>query len=572
MKDKLILTCIIFLTVTAMVASSAFAANKAVQPPNSDQPDSRAPIVNNDPRGDVLDSPGIMVGTTYYEYQTNGVTGNRVNRDPLGGTHFCWTNGAGQVSGNRHVSYNFLDTEGNLGFGDVGTYVNSVQGAGFTNLDAFDEGNAAVTFHCEANLLLTLGVDAFQGAGLFSLYDPPDNYPGSPDPYWPYITIDLQQRVHLTARANGVPEYAFYTRSDDGGENWLDLEVVDTLGQVGIIPVSSHVSDRVSIIYLKGTPEEPTIGDVIYIESMDGATWDFSESNKNNITNYSPDDTIRSWLDYDGVYDFDDSLHIIWNTPYYEDGGIYVNSWIWHWSKATGINLVASGDWNCFPGAANLTLSKPSIAVDHNNNLFVLWSQFDDVDVSSGGFSNGELYACASTDGGVSWSTPVNLTETPTPGCLPGDCESDHWSSMAEIVDDDLLILYINDKDAGAAVRDEGAATNNPVLYLAYPRENLVPASVDEQADLPQETELLFNYPNPFNASTKIEFNLPTRAQTRLEIYNILGKSVEVLIDEHLAAGKHSVKWDASDYTSGVYFYRLETERISETRRMVLLK
>jgi hypothetical protein len=84
--------------------------------------------------------------------------------------------------------------------------------------------------------------------------------------------------------------------------------------------------------------------------------------------------------------------------------------------------------------------------------------------------------------------------------------------------------------------------------------------------------ELEQNYPNPFNPSTQIRFTLDAGRQTRLAIYDVLGREVAVLIDGQLAAGSHSVTFDASNLTSGVYLYKLEAGGMSQTKRMTLVK
>ncbi|MFH2050028.1 MAG: T9SS type A sorting domain-containing protein, partial [bacterium] len=71
---------------------------------------------------------------------------------------------------------------------------------------------------------------------------------------------------------------------------------------------------------------------------------------------------------------------------------------------------------------------------------------------------------------------------------------------------------------------------------------------------------------------TIIEFALPEASQVRLEIFNILGQSVEVLVDERLSAGIHQVTYEASNNPSGVYFYRLTHNDGVETKKMTLLK
>ncbi|RPI17456.1 MAG: T9SS C-terminal target domain-containing protein [Ignavibacteriae bacterium] len=100
--------------------------------------------------------------------------------------------------------------------------------------------------------------------------------------------------------------------------------------------------------------------------------------------------------------------------------------------------------------------------------------------------------------------------------------------------------------------------------------------------EVPSEFKLSQNYPNPFNPSTKIKFEIPLSRGVsgsagrgvfvKLIIYDVLGKEVAALINEKLSPGTYEVDWNASDYPSGVYFYRLITESFSETKRMVLIK
>jgi hypothetical protein len=93
-----------------------------------------------------------------------------------------------------------------------------------------------------------------------------------------------------------------------------------------------------------------------------------------------------------------------------------------------------------------------------------------------------------------------------------------------------------------------------------------------QQVMLPGEISLLQNYPNPFNASTIIEFNLPEALDVKVIVYDLLGREVQTLIDEYRQAGEHSVIFDASSLSSGVYFYRMTAGRNSLTGRMILLK
>jgi hypothetical protein len=79
-------------------------------------------------------------------------------------------------------------------------------------------------------------------------------------------------------------------------------------------------------------------------------------------------------------------------------------------------------------------------------------------------------------------------------------------------------------------------------------------------------------YPNPFNPTTAIRFTLDAGRQTRLAVYDVLGRQIAVLVDGPMPAGEHKATFDASTLTSGVYIVRLEAGGMSMTRRVTLLK
>ena len=89
---------------------------------------------------------------------------------------------------------------------------------------------------------------------------------------------------------------------------------------------------------------------------------------------------------------------------------------------------------------------------------------------------------------------------------------------------------------------------------------------------LPDRVHLAQNYPNPFNPTTTITFSLPVRSNVRLEVIDILGRTVDGLDLGRMSAGDHRVEYNALGLASGVYFYRLETDHGSQTRKMILLK
>ena len=84
--------------------------------------------------------------------------------------------------------------------------------------------------------------------------------------------------------------------------------------------------------------------------------------------------------------------------------------------------------------------------------------------------------------------------------------------------------------------------------------------SVAPAKELPMNYELRQNYPNPFNPSTIISYLLPEEAKVKIEVYNLLGQKVAALVGEVEVAGNHTVTWDAHNFSSGIYFYKIKAE------------
>jgi len=94
----------------------------------------------------------------------------------------------------------------------------------------------------------------------------------------------------------------------------------------------------------------------------------------------------------------------------------------------------------------------------------------------------------------------------------------------------------------------------------------------DEIPGMPKTYSLAQNFPNPFNARTRINFALPQQSDVTIEVYNILGQKTATLAEGLLPAGNHTVIWDASNVASGVYYYRLTAGDFSAIKMMTLLK
>ena len=124
--------------------------------------------------------------------------------------------------------------------------------------------------------------------------------------------------------------------------------------------------------------------------------------------------------------------------------------------------------------------------------------------------------------------------------------------------------IYFVNENLGFMVGGDGSIYK----YAAVPND----VSPPDGAVIPASAELLTNYPNPFNPSTTISFQLNVAGRVQLEVFDILGQRIATLIDAPLAAGTHQAEFSASRFPSGIYFYQLRTAGEQFTRRMMLVK
>ncbi|MCF8241755.1 MAG: T9SS type A sorting domain-containing protein [Melioribacteraceae bacterium] len=120
------------------------------------------------------------------------------------------------------------------------------------------------------------------------------------------------------------------------------------------------------------------------------------------------------------------------------------------------------------------------------------------------------------------------------------------------------------------------------IQYFSFSNYKLVPRTNDDfvghvtdvkdEALTAEKYSLAQNYPNPFNPTTNIQFSIPESGLVTLKIYDVLGQEVMNLINQEMNRGVHRIKVDASQLSSGIYFYRLDTGNFTSTKKMLLLK
>jgi hypothetical protein len=118
---------------------------------------------------------------------------------------------------------------------------------------------------------------------------------------------------------------------------------------------------------------------------------------------------------------------------------------------------------------------------------------------------------------------------------------------------------------------DEYIANNTGYVYLVR-YTNAITGVTPTSNNQPDKFSLEQNYPNPFNPNTNIKFEIPKDGMVKLTVFDVSGREVEAVVNEQLSAGTYSVDFNASRLSTGVYFYRLETEGFTDTKKMILVK
>ena len=128
---------------------------------------------------------------------------------------------------------------------------------------------------------------------------------------------------------------------------------------------------------------------------------------------------------------------------------------------------------------------------------------------------------------------------------------------------------YYTDNATGCTMTGGTAQANRPNTCFTFTAGvGVNPIGLE----IPKVYSLSQNYPNPFNPTTKINFALPKQGFVTLKIYDVLGREVRTLVNEVKSAGNFTVDFNASEYSSGVYFYKLESNGFSDIKRMMLIK
>jgi hypothetical protein len=532
------------------------------------------------------------VGYTYIDLQHEGSVDRTVAIDGWGNAHFCWSEGNYVPS----IRFNFFNSTNNnfnwiggLNFSDMNQ---SITGS----IGLLNSGRSVICYKGTTVLeevYITFAVDQIYSAGAFLEHFVPNN-----GMYFeqPRLAVDSRNWLHALAYSQRVGNIRalYYNRSENNGLSWLtEWTFVDSV-RVTSAALAASSTGKVTLIWSHPinpvfiSPLENLNNDIYLAESNDGETWDFT--NPVNITDFAngvhpKSDSIRAYEDLSLLYDSGAQLHIVYTCAGYWISGGHSNtcpgSLIYHFSPNTGFSQI-SGElaFGLYPSSSRRYYDRPSLGYyQSEQELYCIWDQFADIsDTSSTGRLNGEIYGAYSVDMGESWSSAVNLSNTPSPGDTAGECQSEDYPSLAAVVNDTLHISYLLDREPGAI-----NTFQNDIKYQKIPVQefkDLVGVTPQPPLKPPSDFAILSVYPNPFNQSIDIRFEMRDASPIELKIYDVFGREVAAFDTRHLTLGENKVTWETEGMPSGVYFVRLTANSYqlsadggqSLVRKVVLLK
>ena len=183
-----------------------------------------------------------------------------------------------------------------------------------------------------------------------------------------------------------------------------------------------------------------------------------------------------------------------------------------------------------------------------------------------------DLFMAKSTDNGATWTELENVTNT------SGTVENKALEvsvHLASIGTDDQVGVFFQMPEFSVETYPPAAGFEdymNRVYVGIYTNDEGGTVGIDEESLVPEQFVLKQNYPNPFNPLTHINYSLKTAGEVRMDLYDIRGSWVRSLVNEVKPVGSHEYVLDASDLSSGIYFYTMAVNGSAQTRKLVLMK
>ncbi|MCI0473132.1 MAG: T9SS type A sorting domain-containing protein [Ignavibacteria bacterium] len=362
-----------------------------------------------------------------------------------------------------------------------------------------------------------------------------------------------KNHLYITWTRFGTPSGILCTKSVNGGLNWSAPVQVSNGGGVQGSDPAIGPNGEVYAVWVGGTSST----DIIYFDKSTNGGVAFGTD---KIIAQGPAPVIpitSSQITFPSI-DCDISggprngyVYTVWCDARNGDPDIFFirsTNGGTNWSDPLRVNNDSSGNGKlqCWPW----------ISVNEQGNIAVLY--YDARNGTSN--TNIEAWLARSTDGGQTFVneklSSVNFTAA--------------WPNTDVRFGDYINIDYSGNRIATVWTDLRAGGSTNQEIYTAVVDLSVGIKKISETA--PADYELEQNYPNPFNPSTTINFSVPKNDYVKIKVFDISGKEAATVVSGYYNAGKYSAEFNGSKLTSGVYFYRLEVNGFSETKRMLLIK
>lgn len=562
-----------------------------------------------------------ILGTTMYDVQTNRAMGDRIVNNPDGTLSAVWTTLCPpDATAERGTGYNYFD--GTAWLPADCHRIEPTQRTGFTNIAVTATGKELVMAHSSTAPGMLLTYRPTKGTGPW--IEDPTALGNFADDTWAKMAVGGSdgQTVHAIWNATGISTTfqkcgqlgpVVYSRSTDNGVTWPVLRAcIDLIDSSFYFAFSADdyaidaQGNNVAILVSDWTT------DLILLKSTDnGDTWTKQilyqfpipqYDDVNNVIDTNSDGIVDTIPVPNGdgrvVFDNNGMIHVVYSEVFILDdditGGVSyyptVDGGIWHWDESMGNNpavmIAAAEDLNS-DGILGLPVINPSgygagiyvgglslqptIGFDAENNMFVTYATFDESADTLLGAGHRHIFVIASYDGGQTWTTPLDIVPTAAEGG-DGEFQEAIYPSMAQVVDDEIHIVYQRDYGPGVFVNNTDPAESgwnaepSEIVYAGVIKGELTSAGTIGIASL----KVSQNIPNPATDQTIIRVTLPVNADVTVDVYDVLGQKVLGIPSSNYSGGEHSFKIDCSRLNQGVYFYEVSAGNEKVTKKMVI--
>ncbi|MBD3233672.1 MAG: T9SS type A sorting domain-containing protein [candidate division Zixibacteria bacterium] len=358
----------------------------------------------------------------------------------------------------------------------------------------------------------------------------------------------------------------YYSKSTDGGSNWSTAVRIND-GSIGddndqFFPWVSCDPDGYVHVFFYDRRDDPSNIDFhgYYTRSEDGGdTWTANE----RVTT-APSDPYTDFSggfigDYNGITAVGHRAHPLWTDT--RNGGQDI--------------FTAQVDWGTVPSVSiGVTPENTPIEIPPDGGSFtytgILGNNYDSpvtvdvwlmIDVPGYGYYGPvRRFNNIPVNGFEILTAPGGVQNVP-PYAPAGEYR--YWAFAGDYPDDVIDSVAFGFTKSGSVASGEGSGWELTGWFMA---------DDDRVNAVPESKKLLSNYPNPFNALTEISYAIGEEGNVSIEIFNLMGRKIETLVNRHQQPGAYSVRWDAQNYASGVYFYKLQIGDEAIIKRMTLLK